>query len=123
MNLKLCMMCCLVFFEENIPNKVFNYFYCIYYIYNKILFIFLIINLYGYLLYKYNPYKLELYNRIDIYSIIVIGFSIYLGFIAYVNKESLFCIIVILLIIGVTNIVFIFWCFKQLLFAYLSMIK
>jgi len=77
------------------------------------------VTFYGFLLFYYKPYKIKLYNKIDILQTAVQGISVYLGFIAYQNIDELFWWITSLSIIGIINFIFIFWSVQLLTKAYI----
>ncbi|KAL4475173.1 hypothetical protein ABPG74_001869 [Tetrahymena malaccensis] len=100
MNMKLLVMCCLTFYEYDIPNKI--------------LFILFIICCYGALLFHFKPYKEKIYNKVDMTQTIVQAISIYLGFVAYQNVTSPFWWLIAILLIAVINLFFILWAFRIL---------
>jgi len=73
---------------------------------------------YGFLLFYFKPYKIRLYNKMDILQTAVQGISVYLGFVAYQNVDELFWWVTSLVIIGIINFIFIFWSVKLLAVAY-----
>jgi len=87
------------------------------------LFIFFLVTFYGILLHYMQPYKHELFNKIDLIQTAVLAASVYLGFIAYLNTDKYWLRLSILLIIGGMNAVFIAWSFKMLIHGYTFSIK
>ncbi|KAL4475163.1 hypothetical protein ABPG74_001859 [Tetrahymena malaccensis] len=109
MYMKLLIMSILIIYEYSIPNKI--------------LFILLVVVLYGFFLVKVHPYSEQLYNKIDIYSTFVLTTSIYLAFIAYENKDTYAWLLSSVIGIAILNTVFLIWCFKKLAYAYIPVVK
>ncbi|KAL4512014.1 hypothetical protein ABPG72_005016 [Tetrahymena utriculariae] len=100
MNTKLLVMCCLTFYEYDIPNKI--------------LFILFIVCCYGALLFHFQPYKEKIYNKVDMTQTIIQAISIYLGFVAYLNVKIPFWWLIAIILIAVINLLFVIWAFKIL---------
>ncbi|KAL4475170.1 hypothetical protein ABPG74_001866 [Tetrahymena malaccensis] len=105
MYMKLFIMCCLVFYQYDIPNKI--------------LCIFFILCFYGILLLYISPYKTKIYQKLDLSQTIIMTFSIYFGFVAYQNQMSLFWWLFSIIFIAIINLLYILWCFRLITKAYL----
>ncbi|EAR93729.2 transmembrane protein, putative (macronuclear) [Tetrahymena thermophila SB210] len=109
MNMKLLVMCCLTFYEYDIPNKI--------------LFILFIVCCYGSLLFHFQPYKEQIYNKVDMTQTIVQAISIYLGFVAYQNVSNPFWWLISILLIAIINLLFVLWAFKILSTVFITQNK